>query len=85
MKKQTVKAALRLTTSFGSGVIVGSTIANQVPVFSNPLINVSVRVASFMMGGMVGTATGDYSDKLVDEIDELFQSAKQTDIHVVTP
>lgn len=78
MQKQTVKTVLRLTTSFGTGVITGSAVATNVPQFSNPLINVSVRVAAFMIGGMAGEATGDYSDRFVDQIDELVQSVKQT-------
>ena len=78
MNKQTVKTVLRLTTSFGTGVITGSAIATNVPQFSNPLINVSVRVAGFMIGGMAGEATGDYSDRLVDQLDDAFKQIKQT-------
>lgn len=82
MNKQTVKTVLRVTTQFGTGVIAGSAIASNVPQHPNPVINLTVRVAAFMIGGVAAETTGAYSDRLVDDIDEILKTGK-ADLKVV--
>jgi hypothetical protein len=75
-KTEIAKKIVRLATQYGTGMIVNSIISNNVHTERIDQ-KVGVAVASVAIGGVVGEAAGDHTDRMIDELIEATQSFKK--------
>ena len=70
-----LKKVVKIVVAAGTAKIVNDFIKNNVDTEST-LNKVPVTIASVAIGGAVGEITGNYTDKQIDEIMDLFMKIK---------
>lgn len=72
---QVIKLITTILVTIGSGKIVNSIVANNVPI-TGPVTKVAVKVTAFAVGGMIAKETSAYTDKQIDEIVAILNGRK---------
>jgi len=67
------KKAVSIAVGFGASTIVNQIIANNVAI-EKPHQKVTVPLASIAIGGVVADASSDWTDALIDEAAELWNT-----------
>ena len=75
-KRTIVKRVVGYTVQFGTGVVVKGIINNNVAV-DNAIVKISVDVAAFALGSLIGGAAVQHTDDMIDGLFTAVDKAKE--------